>query len=59
MYDALSHVVKNGDVVKTSEMDDHVANLFLFDFEQSGIHLPEDKRRRIVELNDQILQVIQ
>ncbi|XP_058793516.1 mitochondrial intermediate peptidase [Phymastichus coffea] len=55
LYDALSNVIKYGDIVKTSEIDTHVSNLFLFDFEQCGIHLPEEERRQVVELNDRIL----
>ncbi|XP_014610164.1 PREDICTED: mitochondrial intermediate peptidase [Polistes canadensis] len=56
LYDALQHVVKNGDIFTTSPIDDHVAKLFLFDFEQSGIHLPEEQRQQVVMLNDDILQ---
>jgi len=50
-------VTSNGDTQVTSDIDNHVAKLFLFDFEQCGIHLPEKQRRRVVELNDYILQV--
>lgn len=57
LYDALSNVVKNGDIVETTDMDTHVSNLFLFDFEQCGINLPEEERRQVVELNDRILVV--
>lgn len=39
----------------TDAVDEHVAKLFLFDFEQSGIHLDEKKRSRVVYLNDFIL----
>ncbi|XP_043671973.1 mitochondrial intermediate peptidase [Vespula pensylvanica] len=56
LYNALQHVIKNGDILKTSPIDDHVAKLFLFDFEQSGIHLPEEQRKQVVMLNDDILQ---
>ncbi|XP_014219722.1 mitochondrial intermediate peptidase [Copidosoma floridanum] len=56
LYNSLSNVLKNGDIVKTSEIDNHVANLFLFDFEQCGIHLPEKQRFQVVQLNDFILQ---
>lgn len=38
-------------------MDVHVARLFLFDFEQCGIHLPEHQRQKVVFLNDAILQL--
>lgn len=40
-----------------TDMDRYVAQLFLFDFEQSGIHLPEAQRRRVVALNEYILQL--
>lgn len=43
--------------METTEIDDHVAKLFLFDFEQCGINLPEEQRQKVVELNDYILQV--
>ncbi|XP_043284795.1 mitochondrial intermediate peptidase isoform X2 [Venturia canescens] len=59
MYNALSNVVKEGDIVETTDIDNHVSKLFLFDFEQSGIHLPENQRQRVVELNDYILQISQ
>ncbi|XP_066987964.1 mitochondrial intermediate peptidase isoform X1 [Macrobrachium rosenbergii] len=55
LYDALLDVVKNGDTFPTSDVDQHVGKLFLFDFEQSGIHLDESKRRRVVSLNESIL----
>lgn len=38
-------------------MDRHVAQLFLFDFEQSGIHLPEAQREQVVNLNEFILHL--
>lgn len=56
IYKALKHVVENGDIVPTDEVDQHVARLFQFDFEQSGIHLDEEKRKRVVKLNECILQ---
>lgn len=57
LYNSLSNVVRNGDIKNTTDIDDHVAKLFLFDFEQSGIHLPEKQRKEVVELNDFILQI--
>lgn len=57
LYDLLKQVTNNGDIQVTSDIDNHVAKLFLFDFEQCGIHLPEKQRRNVVELNDYILQV--
>lgn len=57
LYDALKFVVEKGDSTVTTPLDDYVAKLFLFDFEQSGIHLDEEKRRQVVELNEYILQL--
>ncbi|CAD6242171.1 GSCOCG00009431001-RA-CDS [Cotesia congregata] len=57
LYTSLSKVVASGDIVPTSEIDNHVSKLFLFDFEQCGIHLPENLRRQVVRINDKILQV--
>lgn len=56
LYESLDRVVKNGDIVETTQLDDYVAKLFLFDCEQCGIHLPENIRQEIVYLNDYILQ---
>lgn len=39
LYEALKRVTEHGDVVPTTAEDDYVSKLFLFDFEQSGIHL--------------------
>ncbi|XP_015587416.1 mitochondrial intermediate peptidase isoform X2 [Cephus cinctus] len=57
LYNALTRVVSKGDVQRTTDIDNHVAKLFIFDFEQCGIHLPEQQRQQVVELNDYILQV--
>ncbi|XP_018336181.2 mitochondrial intermediate peptidase, partial [Agrilus planipennis] len=57
LYKALKEVVDNGDLFKTDKLDNHVAQLFLFDFQQCGIHLPEAERKKVVLLNDTILQV--
>jgi len=52
---ALKGVVGHKDTIPTTDVDEHVAKLFLFDFEQSGIHLDEQRRSRVVYLNDYIL----
>lgn len=57
MYLELKKVAESGDIMETTEVDRHVANLFMFDFEQCGIHLPDAKRQDVVELNDYILQL--
>lgn len=55
LYDSLQDVVHHGDKFPTTEVDKHVARLFLFDFEQSGIHLDKVQRHRVVNLNKSIL----
>nr|CAG4641529.1 EOG090X02LQ [Eurycercus lamellatus] len=57
LYKELQRVVENGDHLPTTAMDQYVAQLFLFDFEQSGIHLPETERCQVVNLNEYILQL--
>ncbi|XP_066586613.1 mitochondrial intermediate peptidase [Prorops nasuta] len=57
LYNALQKVIRNGDIMNTTAIDDHVSKLFLFDFEQSGIHLEERKREKVVQLNDYVLQI--
>lgn len=55
LYQALKKVTEKGDIVPTTELDDYVASLFISDFEQSGIHLDEEKRKLVVQLNEFIL----
>ena len=46
---------------QTSNMDDcdkRVCNLFLYDFELSGIHLDITTRNKFVTVNDQLLNYI-
>lgn len=38
-------------------LDEYVAGLFLFDFEQSGIHLDEQDRNQVLQLNEAILRI--
>lgn len=57
IFKALQKVVENGDIMETTEVDCHVAKLFLFDFEQCGINLPESQRQKVVRLNDAILKL--
>ncbi|CAH2102131.1 unnamed protein product [Euphydryas editha] len=51
LYEALRDSVE-----KNTCGDRHLAELFLFDFEQSGIQLPDGPRQEVVALNDLILQ---
>lgn len=57
LFQSLKNVVENGDKFPTDNIDEHVAKLFLFDFEQCGIHLDEESRNTVVYLNDCILQL--
>ncbi|KAK7477149.1 hypothetical protein BaRGS_00031638 [Batillaria attramentaria] len=43
IHSALKHVLDHGDVMAMDEVDKRVSELFMFDFEQSGIHLEEGK----------------
>ena len=43
IHQALQNVIHHGDIVELSDVDKRVGELFMFDFEQSGIHLEEDK----------------
>lgn len=57
LYTALFNVIKHGDKYPTNDIDHLVGQLFLFDFEQSGIHLPESERTKVVELNNSLLHL--
>ncbi|KAK7090831.1 mitochondrial intermediate peptidase-like [Littorina saxatilis] len=57
IHSALKKVLDEGDVVEMDAVDRRVSELFMFDFEQSGIHLDRKKRQRFVELNESILML--
>ena len=57
LYNSLKNAVDHGDKFPESEVDRHVAKLFLLDFEQSGIHLDDESRQMAVRLHDHILQI--
>ncbi|KAF5294821.1 hypothetical protein FQA39_LY00305 [Lamprigera yunnana] len=57
LYVNLKNVVIHGDKFSTDEIDLLMAHLFLFDFEQNGIHLPDAERIRVVTLNNSLLQL--
>lgn len=48
----------NGETSNMDECDKRVCNLFLNDFEQSGIHLDEKTRNKFVNVNDTLLNYI-
>ena len=56
IYSALKESVEQGDRFTQTEVDRHVALLFLQDFHQCGIHLGEAERRQVVHLTDKILR---
>ena len=43
IHKALKTVLEKGDTVDMDGVDQRVAELFMFDFEQSGIHLEQKK----------------
>ena len=43
IYEVLKEIIESGDKFEMDSVDRRVAELFLFDFQQSGIHLPEKK----------------
>jgi len=56
IYSALQESVEHGDKFPSTEVDRRVSLLFLQDFQQCGIHLPEKEREKVVELTDSILR---
>ncbi|XP_060521170.1 mitochondrial intermediate peptidase [Cylas formicarius] len=59
LYNILKSSIRKGDVLELTEVDKLVGELFLFDFEQCGIHLSEIARNEVVWLNDDILNLSQ
>ncbi|KAJ9067685.1 Mitochondrial intermediate peptidase [Entomophthora muscae] len=58
LYQALKKVLSNKERVKHFGSEElEAANIFLRDFEKSGIHLDENKRNRFVALNDNIIEL--
>lgn len=57
LYHALGKMLSIDDKHQMDEETKRVGELFLFDFEQSGIHLEEQKRRLFVELQEAILVI--
>ncbi|XP_055988736.1 mitochondrial intermediate peptidase [Sorex fumeus] len=58
LYQSLQKLLADKDLVDSLDPETRrVAELFLFDFEISGIHLDKDKRKRAVDLNVKILDL--
>ena len=57
LFESLREAVEDGKDIMEEEVDQHVAKLFLLDFYQCGIHLPDQQRQKVVEFNDSILQI--
>lgn len=57
LFESLRASVEDGQDDMPDKVDQHVAKLFLMDFYQCGIHLPDADRQKVVELNDSILQL--
>ena len=58
IFNALKQVIQEGDIVPTDDLDNRVLQLFLFDFEQSGIHLDKDKVSVIMKTGVMFLTII-
>lgn len=56
LYSRIKEVAENGDKFPMTDVEKHIVNLFLFDFELSGIHLPEEDRKKVVHYNNCVLQ---
>uniref|UniRef100_A0A4W3I342 Mitochondrial intermediate peptidase n=1 Tax=Callorhinchus milii TaxID=7868 RepID=A0A4W3I342_CALMI len=55
---SLKHLLDNKEIMDSLDPETRrVAELFMFDFEISGIHLDEEKRKRVVQLNVQLLDL--
>lgn len=57
IYNRLNTAATDGDIFPLDDIDKRVTDLFLFDFQLSGIHLNDLKRDRFVDLNQKILMV--
>nr|XP_033805043.1 mitochondrial intermediate peptidase isoform X2 [Geotrypetes seraphini] len=58
LYQSLKQLLSNQEIMDSLDPETRrVAELFLFDFEISGIHLDEEKRTKAVDLNVNILDL--
>ncbi|OAD71591.1 hypothetical protein PHYBLDRAFT_125851 [Phycomyces blakesleeanus NRRL 1555(-)] len=58
IHQVLSQVLADKNIVKNFSRDEHAAaEVFLRDFEKSGIHLPKKQRTQFVDLSDKIIHL--
>ncbi|XP_030056172.1 mitochondrial intermediate peptidase [Microcaecilia unicolor] len=58
LYQSLKQLLSNEEIMNSLDPESRrVAELFMFDFEISGIHLDEEKRTKAVDLNVNILDL--
>ncbi|EJU04540.1 Metalloprotease [Dacryopinax primogenitus] len=58
LHNALRAYLMDSEILASTSWDEQqVARLFMYDFEKSGIHLPDDERRQVVELSDTIISL--
>lgn len=50
-------MAEKGDKFPMNDVEKHIINLFVFDFELCGIHLTEKDRQQVVNYNNNILQI--
>ena len=51
--------LENGDQLQINKYDRFIGQLFLHDFEISGVHLPKNQREQIVDLTNAIMKLNQ
>ena len=57
LHRSLNSFMKSEEFLQCNEVTQRTAELFMHDFEASGIHLDDKKREKVVDLNGQILQL--